>query len=193
MLAIMDEMPERGTEMLAITDESEMPGRGMEMPGRGTEMPMFSAQSAASEWLAMGLRQLERSVPYYEGLYPEPGTEMLVISEEVCSPVAGVAAIKFHLQWQGVLFTVRVESASGTWMLSSILEEGLCGCTVTVDIDPENDTAMVVAKARTVLGVLMETELSGELEWPTYLPPSGRPSHWPAPPPLQALNEILWC
>ena len=154
--------------------------------------PVSSAPSAASEWLAMGLRQmLERPVSYYEGLYPGPGTEMLAISVESCSPVAGHADIKLYLQWQGVLFTVRVRSASGTWMLSSILED-LPGFTVTIDIDPENDIAMVVAKCRTVMGVLMETKLSGELGWPIYLPPSGRPSSWPAPPPHQALNETLW-
>ena len=169
--------------------------------------PVSSAPSAASEWLAMGLRQmLERPVSYYEGPYPGPGTEMLAIGVEVSaqrptscvgeqrSPQRQVQDIKLYLQWHDggrfVMFTVRVKSASGTWMLSSILED-LPGFTVTIDIDQENDTAMVVANCQ-AMGALMETKLSGELDWPIYLPPSGRPSSWPAPPPYQELNLILW-
>ena len=136
----------------------------------------------------MGLQQ---KISYYEGLYPGPGTEMLALSVEICPPVAGVASIKLHLQWQGVLFTVRVKRAWGQWLLSSICEH-LPGFTVTVDIDSEDDTAIMVAKCQTVSGVVMETTLTGELDWPIYLPPSGRPSSWPAPPPLQELNEVLW-
>ena len=90
-----------------------------------------------------------------------------------------------------MLFTVRVKRAWGQWLLSSICEH-LPGFTVTVDIDSEDDTAIMVAKCQTVSGVVMETTLTGELDWPIYLPPSGRPSSWPAPPPYQELNLILW-
>ena len=87
---------------------------------------------------------------------------MLVICVEVTVPVAGCAAIKLHLQWQGtVVFTVNVKGAEGTWLLSSILEK-LCGFTVAIDIDQWTSTAEVVAKNETVAGV--QTKLWGDLE-----------------------------
>ena len=107
---------------------------------------------------------------------------MLVICVEVTAPVAGCAAIKLHLQWQGtVVFTVNVKGAEGTWLLSSILEK-LCGFTVAIDIDQWTSTAEVVAKNETVAGVLVETRLWGDLESVIHWGPAGHPSSWPAPP-----------
>ena len=54
-------------------------------------------------------------VVYYEGLFPGPNTEMLVVNVsawEECRP--GVAAApKVYLRWQDVQFTAILKSGDG--------------------------------------------------------------------------------
>ena len=96
---------------------------------------------------ASTMSTVQRQAPlcYYEGLWPEPGTEMLVTS------VSTVSGENIHpkmlLRWKDVQFPFQVEKAIGDWLLSDLLSE-ILGRTVTVDIDDKEDTAIVVAQKR---------------------------------------------
>ena len=110
---------------------------------------------------------VQRQAPlcYYEGLLPEPGTEMLVTSVSTVS--GGNIHPKMYLRWKDVQFPFQVEKATGDWLLVDLVSE-IPGRTVTVDIDDTEDTAIIVAQKHSVLdppAPVKQQTLFGKLGW----------------------------
>ena len=106
---------------------------------------------------------------YYEGLFPGPGTEMLVVS---VSTLTGGGYPAIYLRWQEVQFTVYIQKAVGTWPMCDLLAQ-ISGCKVIVDIDSENDTVAILAKQESSSpeASVQQKKLYGELGWPIRVPP----------------------
>ena len=107
---------------------------------------------------------VQRQAPrYYEGLWPPPGTEMLVTSVSTVS--GGNIHPKMYLRWENVQVPFQVEKAIGDWLLVDFVSE-IPGCTVTVDIDDTEDTAIIVAQKRSAPPALVKQKtLVGKLGW----------------------------
>ena len=103
------------------------------------------------------------ALTYYEGLFPEPATDMRVTSVTP-GPYPTV-----YLRWQDVQFTVKVRNAVG-WPLLADLVRDIPGRNVIVEIDSVNDNATITVSAEGSasahwLAFYHQKRLYGDLGW----------------------------
>ena len=116
-------------------------------------------------------------VVYYEGLFPGPDTEMVVVRVsdwENCRP--GVAAApKVYMRWQDVQFTAILKSGQGHAKMRDLLPQ-LPGRKVSVTIDDVDDTIEIVLRQdfnKELRSDWLWKKMRGDLEWPILGPSLG--------------------